>query len=275
MSRILVVGGDGLIGQALRASYHNDGVAVLSTSRKDQAKLPFDLNEPEKFSWDTLECSAAILCTQHGSITECERNPIETWRTNVDAVTSVINRLVERGVFVIYLSTDMVFGDDEATRDERDPVRPDTEYARQKVAVERHLSSVTDQYAIVRLSKVVARHAGIVKQAHSVLDRGERFDAFTNRSVSPVSLNHVTHVIRAIERERASGVFHCGGAERLSYFEFFSRIVDDPSRLTPTLSPDGPRRVALLRSARALDLFSLSAPTLDQILRDEKLKACQ
>ncbi len=129
----LVVGGDGLIGGALKSFFEPD---VIATSRRqnDSSSVFLDLMLPPD---QLMTADVAYFCAGVNGIRENEGNAI-AWRTNVDGTIAVIKLVPE--AFVVYLSSNAVEWSD-------------TSYARQRGAVELFLQT-RGRAAIVRVQKV-------------------------------------------------------------------------------------------------------------------------
>ncbi len=151
--KILVVG-DGLIGSTIKAKLlwqrMECGDELISTTRKpgrangksvlylDLAKPPMELPK---------DLGLVFLCAGINGFRECAISL--SWRTNVDGVLDVAERLLLFGgptVFVVYISTSAVEWSD-------DP------YARQRWAVEQGLRAFCYRRAVIRPEKVTPENS--------------------------------------------------------------------------------------------------------------------
>jgi dTDP-4-dehydrorhamnose reductase len=141
MMRALVVGGDGLIGAAVADVMRQRGFAVVATTRRGHVGGEwhwFDLMVPR---FPLPAADVAVLCAGIAGFRECEGYS-KSWRINVDGVLAAGRHLLDRGTFVVYVSSTAVEWSDCA-------------YARQRATVEVGLQAVED-LAIVRAEKVTA-----------------------------------------------------------------------------------------------------------------------
>ncbi len=162
--KILVVGGDGLIGGAVRAQLmwqlkEKDADELIVTTRRpgrangknvfylDLAKPPMELPK---------DVSLVFLCAGINGFRECAISL--SWRTNVDGVLEVAERLsADLDAFVVYISTSAVEWSCEP-------------YALQRQAVEQGLRAVCYRRAIIRPEKVTPEN--VIGFAQYVVDIG-------------------------------------------------------------------------------------------------------
>lgn len=146
---VLVIGSDGVVGTAIRkefADHPEFNAHVLATTRRGQRgpdSVFLNMLEPDAMSfWSQARLcrvELAFMCAGINGFKECEGQP-ESWRINVDGTLYVALRLIkERGVFVVYPSTQAVEWLGSA-------------YARQRAQVEAALLA-TWQAAIVRIGR--------------------------------------------------------------------------------------------------------------------------
>ncbi len=278
---ILVVGGDGAIGSHLVASFESDGWDVFSTTRRvghltqknlfyDLSRLPGRTKIPPSYSLDF-----AVVCAGITSVDQCEKNPSATRIINVDNTLELIKMLRERGIFVAFLSSDLVFDGLMPTPSTQDPVCPTTEYGRQKVEVEQSLLRSSSDAVVIRLSKVIKPDMPLFDEWVRRLRRGQSIQPYVNKMMSPISLNFCTEAITRIISARVQGITHVSASKDISYADaamFISKKLKfDQHLVHPTLAISDKfidRRYATLDSSD-LKLIGLFAPepmhALDQL----------
>src|SRR6185312_234130 len=103
----------------------------------------------------SLDGEVSHVFLTHGAVNPelCARDPVGTAKVNVESVTRLLAEIMAAGATPIYLSTDYVFDGSRPLRREDEPQAPNTEYGRQKAAVERWLQSRTEPWIVARLSK--------------------------------------------------------------------------------------------------------------------------
>ena len=155
----LIVGSDGLVGQAMMARLQQAGERVMGTTRRrnavDECHLYLDLSEDIGRWGCPWPVAVAFICagvTNHGA---CTRDLVTTARVNVHGVSALVKDLVAQGTFVVYLSSNAVFDGSTARQLPDDPLSPMTEYGRQQAEAERQISQRAASVAIVRFTKII------------------------------------------------------------------------------------------------------------------------
>ena len=100
---------------------------------------------------------------------------------NVDATLRLIDRLLARGIYVVYLSTNQVFDGSMPNVPPDAPVNPISEYGKQKARTENELKMLIQQGAplsILRLAKVISPQMQLVKGWVETLATGTPFVPF-------------------------------------------------------------------------------------------------
>ena len=226
----LIVGGDGTIGSAMRTAMQNCGTEVWTTSRrgdkrKYERSISLDLSDPTF----RLPCAprSAFLCAGQSGFLDCERDVQTTYRINVTGTIAVSRQLLTQGAFVVFLSSSAVGDGSESLLEARTVQSARTEYGRQKAEAERQLLEIDNGkggLAVVRLTKVFSSATPLVREFVQHLAKGERFDAFSDLYISPVSLQYVVESLLEIERRRIGGIYHLSGSIELSYADFARRL---------------------------------------------------
>jgi dTDP-4-dehydrorhamnose reductase len=220
---VLVAGADSQIGGALVARFQSLGREVTGTSRRPgetDGWLGLDLAD-DATRWCLPEkVSVAFLCAAVTGLQACELDPSRTRRINVDGTLALAERLLERGAFVIFLSTNLVFDGSLPHRPAADAVSPQTEYGRQKAAAERGLHALGgDRAAVVRLTKVLTHRDPLLGDWVSRLRRGEPIHPFRQKVMAPVGLDHAVSVLEGVADRRLGGISQVSARRDLSYAE--------------------------------------------------------
>jgi dTDP-4-dehydrorhamnose reductase len=163
-SCIVIFGASGFLGQTLVAQLGQSYRVVGTFAQHPLPELiHFDLAtmRPDALPVDWSNVEAAILAASIAEIDRCASDTTTTRRVNVDATHRLVDFLGDHGVRAVLLSTDYVYRGERNPSgafncyDENVAAEPITEYARQKVAVEEHLTSHHPDSLVLRLSKNV------------------------------------------------------------------------------------------------------------------------
>jgi dTDP-4-dehydrorhamnose reductase len=219
---LLVVGADGLIGRELAKQLRDAGKSVIETTRRKGAtstdRIFLDLSTLSE-SHLPDQVSVSFLCASITRLEQCRTDPEKTAAINVHGTISLAKSLINRGSFVVFLSTNLVYDGSVPLQKASCPVNPQSEYGRQKAAVERELLSCGGAAAVVRLTKVLSPDTSLFKGWISAL-RGEKtIHPFSDVTFSPVSLSFVVEVLIRLASRRLSGITQVSATEDITYEE--------------------------------------------------------
>ena len=226
----LVIGGDGLIGAALKSRLADTGWQVTSTTRRNTHSTGqrfLDLRSPmaSLAGWpDRLQDPGLVVffAAAATGYARCAEDPAGTWLVNVDNTVALASEFMRDGAFVVYLSSNAVFDGTAPGVPEDAPTSPDTEYGRQKAACEAGLqqaaAGASSGAAIVRLTKVLNRDNALVGGWIRDLRGGSRIRAATDLVLSPITPGYVVDCLVRIAMRRRAGTYHLSGSMDVTYF---------------------------------------------------------
>lgn len=268
---VLIVGGDGLIGRALHESYRAAGVPCLATSRRAGQHPRLDLAAlPE--TWELADSySAAFLCAGRTKLADCEAYPAETALINVTRTIELARKLGERGAFIVFLSTNLVFDGNKAFPTVDDAPNPTTAYGRQKAEAEKFLRELGERVTIVRLTKVVHPAMSLLLDWAGALRRREVIHPYSDMIFSPIPLEYVVRALQSIASRRTEGIIHLSAGMDISYaslaHSLATRLNVSPDVIQPQLAPAPTPRFGTLR-LRSEDAALLKPPAAAETIRE-------
>lgn len=221
----LVLGSTSRIGSELVTFLKNAGETVLSTSRNGKnGDLAFDLVR------DTLDFTAlssrgiCVVCLGVTRLQDCEDDPVASYRVNVSLTQELSHSLLRQGWKVILFSSDAVFGKVHGKPNtSRTKLHPETEYGRQKLALEDTMLNV-EGVNVIRLSKVVSAKQEPWKKWLHDLNDARNVEAYSDYFLRPIHMLDVLRAILVISGEPQSGLWEVVGRSELSYAAFLSVI---------------------------------------------------
>lgn len=158
----------------------------------------------------------------------CQENPTESHGINVDASVNLAGLCADQKIPFVFTSTDMVFAGTAAPYAESSPVSPIHVYGEQKVLAETRILARNPEATICRLPLMFG-DAGPVAQSFlqpmiKQLRSGAVVNLFTDEYRTPIS-GHVAAQGLLLALEKANGILHLGGAERIARHEFGLMVV--------------------------------------------------
>jgi len=242
VSGFLVVGADSLVGGGVvRALERRGHIAYASTRRSGSVDgrrvfLDYDVEPvpPLPVGVDYVYLIAAAT-----NYERCERDPAAA-RTNMESIPRLAATLLERGVFVTFISTNSVFGGERAWPHEDDPHAPGIAYARHKHEGEKAIVAAAQglgaesRLNIVRLTKILSRETSPLPAWFDAWARGEAVQPFSDLIFAPLSVRFVGEALATIGEKRVAGNLHLSGADNVSYVDLARELAaatGTPSRL--------------------------------------------
>jgi dTDP-4-dehydrorhamnose reductase len=280
----LLVGGDSELGAGALAQMRSRGREALATTRRVSApidRVRLDLSEPLDGWEPPPRTTAACIFAAAARLAACSADPVATSRINVTQTLALTDRLIERGIYVLFLSTNQVF-DGRMPRVPADtPTKPVSEYGRQKARTEaglRDRMAVGAAVGILRLAKVVSPTTPLLRDWRSALAAGKPIRAFHDMTMAPTPVDLVHTVIGDLLKDRAIGIFQLTGPRDVPYTEFGRHLAAhlgaDPSLVTETSVreaglPDGvaPPHTTLDTSLLHMR-YGIEAPDVWQVVKE-------
>jgi dTDP-4-dehydrorhamnose reductase len=224
MKSALIIGANGTIGSALEKHLRKNKVAVQGTSRKGAPHLALNLENPD--AWPELPVAdVTYLCAAITKLDECEQNPEATRIINVERLQKIAKKLLTRGSFVVFLSSNQVFDGGMPARD-----------AEQKAEFERWLLTSRKPAAILRLTKVISEPLPIIHTWKKALLAGQTIEAFDDLVMAPITLSNTITALEQIGQKKRAGIFQLSG-EDISYFQLAKRLAKSLNVSESLVSP--------------------------------------
>jgi dTDP-4-dehydrorhamnose reductase len=241
-SRIVVFGGRGQLGVELCAELERRGYAVRSFDRKS-----LDIIQPENVerALAEFESAAVFNAAAYNQVDVAEQEPIAAYEANALGVRNLALACRQNDARLIHFSTDYVF-DGRAGRPyvETDAVHPLGAYAVSKLAGELYAQAYLER-------PIIARTSGVFGPGGLHTARGNFPELMLRlaRQKKPIRVveDHVASPTYApllaartidIYERHLDGVFHIGGGQPISWFEFAKLILGkaglDDADLRPT-----------------------------------------
>jgi dTDP-4-dehydrorhamnose reductase len=220
----LVVGGDSEIGAATVQYLKKRGLPVVATTRRPDHVTAdtqlLDLSRPLK-DWEPVQgVTAACICAGIPRMAACQSDPEGSSHVNVVQTLALTERLLARGIYVLFLSTNQVFDGTAPNVPAEAPTNPVSEYGRQKARTEAALREHIDRgapVALLRLAKVVSRNIPLIRGWIDSLRAQQPIRAFHDMTMAPVPTELVCMAIADLLTERAPGIFQLTGPRDAPY----------------------------------------------------------
>jgi dTDP-4-dehydrorhamnose reductase len=282
MSRILITGGNGLLGtKVIEQALTLPEIDVISTSRGScqngyLGTFPFSqLDITDAAAVDRVlsehRPDVVIHTAAMTNVDGCETHRDEAWAINVDGTQHVARACREVGARLVHLSTEYVYDGTAGPYRETDPVNPLVWYARTKWESEERVRAILDDAAVGRTTIIVG-HAPHVRPNFVLwlvnqLRDGKKANIVTDQVGSPTLADNLSEMVLALALSDTRGVYHTAGDTvigRYDYARLIAEVFDlDAALLVPIttaeLNQPAPRP---LNAGLLMDKFKRDFPSV-------------
>ncbi|MGD9517902.1 MAG: dTDP-4-dehydrorhamnose reductase [Armatimonadota bacterium] len=254
MTRVVVTGAGGMLGQALMGCVP-EGVQAIAVTRAEG-----DLTSPDGVRHAVAEPRPKVVihAAAWTDVDGCERDPARAWSNNTLATRLVCETCQALGARLVGLSTDYVFDGLSGTPYcEGAPVNPTSVYGETKLAAERAIAALEDS-VIVRTQWLYGPGgrnfvAAVLRQAWG----GQPVSVVADQTGCPTYTKHLAPAVWRLAMSAFRGVVHVAGQGLATWLDL-ARVAFEAARVhrapIPIAAEDWPSPVRRPRfSALAQD----------------------
>jgi dTDP-4-dehydrorhamnose reductase len=222
MLRVLIIGIDSVIGQALGEALTARGDTIFGTTRRaatvdGRRRLWLDLERIEALQTALPAADIAVFCAAKARYAECRLDPVLARGLNVEATVGLARRLVDQGSRVLLLSTSAVFDGSHPRRRAEEPTGAASLYGSLKAEAEAGVLALGRAAAVFRLTKLVTPRMPLFTGWMFALAGGRNIRAFTDLRFCPLSLGHLVPALLAAIDDRGDGIYQVSGSDDITY----------------------------------------------------------
>lgn len=235
MKRILITGISGFLGHYLALNkpekygivglYHKNrtpqSVKSVSCDLSDKNQIHKVLAEAKP---DGIIHTAAISNPAH-----CQQNPEYSRQINIEASVLLAKYAADNGIPLVFTSSDLVFDGEKGNYFEGDVANPLNIYGEQKLIAENEILHIYPKVAVCRMPLMLGNVKGFsekyLQKFLATAKNNESISLFTDEFRSPLGGNSAAKGLW-LALDTMNGLYHMGGAQRLSRFELGIIIAD-------------------------------------------------
>ncbi len=181
-------------------------------------------------AFKTIKPDVVVHAATLTDVDKCELNKELAWKVNVEGTKNIVEAAKTTGSFLIYISTDYVFGGETGRYKETDTPNPINYYGVTKLKAE-EIVKTQKEYFIARPSVMYGSTpaAGKVNFALWLIEnlgKGERVKIVTDQWNTPTLNTNLAEMTLEVIERKLTGIYHLCGATRVSRFEFAEQIAD-------------------------------------------------
>jgi dTDP-4-dehydrorhamnose reductase len=244
--KVLVIGGTGLVGNALVRTWAARGAEVAAATYHCHASggfLQLDIQEESRIRelLESRKPSVVAVPAANPYVDYCELHPDETRKVNVAGTLNVARACRDIGARMVFYSSDYVFDGLKGVYTEEDAPNPINEYGRQKAEAESGVLAADPRNLVIRTSGAYGwqwEPKNFVLQIRANLSAGAEMRVADDIRYNPTYVENLAEITAALVAAGASGIFHVVGAEEIVRAEFAARVARafglDEKLLRPT-----------------------------------------
>ncbi len=248
--RIIIFGANGMLGQrtAIHFRQRGDCEIMLSDAAPDAIFPDFDYQQTDLTDREQVKSTilkyypdVIINAAAYTNVDASETDRATAWKVNVQAVEFMSEAARVLDSHIVHISTDYVFDGLKGYYLETDKPNPLGYYGRTKLASENALRISGTMHSILRTNVlygiITTGRKDFVRWVVDSIRAGSPIRIVTDQINNPTYLDDLVDAIDRVITYRKFGLYHIGGNEFLSRYEFTMRIADyfhlDPSLITP------------------------------------------
>ena len=249
MKKLLVLGGSGLIGNALLKNSENK-FDILTTFNKNPItieslrsfhySLPNDLNKLEDLL--TNEKPDILVNTMgYSNIDFCESNKNDADILHVEITEKISNICENLEIKQIFLSSDFIFDGEDGPYKEEDKPNPLSYYGLSKLKSENIVKESDCNWTILRTIIVFGvgenlSKSNIVLWAKGALEKDEPLNIIDDQFRAPTLAEDLADACILAATKKAYGIFNASGKDIMSIYEIVERIAKHYRNTTKNLN---------------------------------------
>jgi dTDP-4-dehydrorhamnose reductase len=229
--RVVLLGGDGLLGSAFRRAWTGRPDLILT----EFPRAELNLTRPEQIATtlDHTDFDLLINAAAYTQVDDAEVQPELAMAVNAHAAGLLAESCAARGARMVHFSTDYVF-DGTAARPytEEDPADPISTYGRSKREGERRVAAASPQHLILRLAWLFgpgrdAFPEWVLQQAL----RHEEVRVVADKTGSPTYSGDVPGWVESLLAVQAGGLVHLVNGPACTWQEYAQGVLDAAAAL--------------------------------------------
>jgi dTDP-4-dehydrorhamnose reductase len=235
MTRYLITGATGMLGQDLRAALADRDVTSLG-------RADLDVSDADAVRTAAAGHDVIINAAAYTKVDEAETHEDDAFAVNAVGARNLARAASEQGGRLVQISTDYVF-DGTATEPYREdtPRDPISAYGRTKAAGEDlALDAHPGGVYVVRTAWTYGAHGpNFAKTMLKIAAAKQTWTVVDDQVGQPTWTRDLAfQIIRMLDADAPAGIYHGTNSGRASWFEFARAVLEesglDPDRISPT-----------------------------------------
>lgn len=223
--KVIVTGSKGQLGTDVMAELLKIGAEPVGA---DLPELDITDSQAVENFLKNSDADAVIHCAAFTNvdIAESEKEACKT--INIDGTLNIARTCAKRGMKLLYLSTDYVFGGDgEAPFETDSPTLPCNYYGETKLAGEKAVAENCEKHFIIRISWVFGENGkNFVKTMLRLSKERSEITVVNDQIGSPTYTKHLAVLLCKMVTTEKYGTYHATNEGFCSWAEFAAKIME-------------------------------------------------
>ncbi|MFK7773315.1 MAG: NAD(P)-dependent oxidoreductase [Saprospiraceae bacterium] len=251
MKKLLVTGISGFLGWHIAKHLQGDFqlLGIYNKTKPDLKNIQFEqldlINQSAVSIFLKKHQPDAILhLAANSNPNDCEQNPLSQI-INVKVTEHLASYCAAQNIQFLFTSTDLIFDGKNAPYSLTDTPNPIMVYGKQKLEAEQRVWKVNPKAIIARMPLMYGlpkNGLGFMNAWLRNLQAGKNVYCFTDEYRTATFGGDAAQGVFALLKSKTNGIFHLGGPERMSRFEFATQMAEhfglDKSLIIPSLQKD-------------------------------------
>jgi len=226
ISKVLVTGANGQLGRTIRELYERD--ISLNFVFATKQELDITKNEELKTFFEKTKFDYCINCAAYTNVEQAEQHPDLAFNVNAEGAKNIARECKKHEVVLIHISTDYVFdGKKQTPYVEDDAPNPINQYGKSKLAGEKYIQGILENYFIIRTSWLYSKYGNnFLKTIIRKIKNKEQLQITTSQRGIPTSCSDLSEFIIHIIKNKTSkfGICHFSALGETTWYGYAMRI---------------------------------------------------
>jgi dTDP-4-dehydrorhamnose reductase len=232
MIKILVTGASGQLGLSIQDI--SKEYPTIDFYFKDSKELDISNEKIVNQTFNQNNFDYCINCAAYTNVEQAEKTPELAFAVNAEGVKNIAKACKAFDVTLINISTDYVFdGEKNEPYTTEDTPNPINEYGKSKLAGEKYIQEILDDYFIIRTSWLYSKVHGknFYKTILEKAQKGELISVTDEQIGCPTNVDNLTKYLLHIISTNSDnyGIHHFTDGVAMTWFDFAVQILKNNS----------------------------------------------
>lgn len=237
VKKILLTGGNGLLGQKIVKRLKDDPEVALFAAGKGHSRLPkswdhgyvwvtLDITNPQAVDQVMAEIQpdAVIHTAAMTQVDDCEMDKESCWQANVLATTYIVGACERYQSRLVHVSTDFIFDGENGPYTEEAEPNPVNLYGWSKLAAEKAVIGAKCPWSIARTILVYGiaqdmSRSNIILWVKKSLEQGKQIQVVNDQWRTPTLAEDLAEGCILMVKKNAQGIFNISGKDLLTPYQ--------------------------------------------------------